>query len=64
MARLISRMYNAKEAIKVMERMALMAQKYHKELSNEILVQKGANLSRNERQGNDVAHPLPILFFT
>ena len=24
----------------------------------EILVQKGANLSRNERQGNDVAHTL------
>ena len=39
-----------------------MAQKQSKELSNEILVQKGANLSRNERQGNDVAQPLlPIL---
>ena len=39
-------------------RMALMAQKQSKELSNEILVQKGANLSRNERQRNDVTHPL------
>ena len=32
-------------------------------LSNEVLVQKGANLSKKERQGNDVAHPLlPNLF--
>ena len=51
-------MYNAKIAIKIMRRMALMAQKQSKELSNEILVQKGANLSRNERQRNDAAHPL------
>ena len=56
--RLISRTYNAKKAIKIMRRMALMAQKQSKELSNEILVQKGANLSRNERQRNDAAHPL------
>ena len=35
-----------------------MPQKQSKELSNEILVQKGANLSRNGRQGNDIAHPL------
>ena len=40
-----------------MRRMALIAQKQSKELSNEILVQKRANLSRNERQGNDVTHP-------
>ena len=51
-------MYNAKEAIKKTRRMALMAQKKSKELSNEILVQQGANLSRNKRQGNDVANPL------
>ena len=56
--RLISRMYNAKEAIKKISRMGLMAQKYSKELSNKILVQKGVNLSRNESQGNDVAHLL------
>ena len=49
-------MYNAKEAFKKMRRMALMAQEDSKELSNKILVQKGANLSRNERQGNNVAH--------
>ena len=48
-------MYNAKEAIKRMRRMALMAQKYYKELSNKILVQKEA---KKERQGNDVAHLL------
>ena len=35
-----------------------MAQKLSKELSNEILVQKRANLAKNERQGNNVAHPL------
>ena len=35
-----------------------MVQKQSKELSNEILVQKGTDLSRNERQGNDIAHPL------
>ena len=35
-----------------------MAQKKSKELSNEILVQQGANLSRNKRQGNDVADRL------
>ena len=29
-----------------------------KKLSNEILVQKGANLSRKKRQGNGLAHPL------
>ena len=34
-------MYIAKEAIERMKRMALMAQKKSKELSNEILVQKG-----------------------
>ena len=51
-------MYNATGAIKRMRRMVLIAKKYHKELSNEILVQKGANLSRDERQENDVAHPL------
>ena len=56
--RLISRMYNAKEAIKKIRRMALTAQKWGKELSNKILVQKEVNLSRNERQGNDVAHLL------
>ena len=50
-------MYNAKVAIKRM-RMAFMVQQQCKELSNEILVQKGVNLSRNERQGNDVGHPL------
>ena len=32
-----------------------MAQKYYKELSNKILVQKEA---KKERQGNDVAHLL------
>ena len=41
-------MYNAKEAFKKMRRMALMAQEDSKELSNKILVQKGANLSRNK----------------
>ena len=46
--RLISRMYNAKEAIKKMRSMVLMAQKKSKELSNKILVQKGTNLLRNE----------------
>ena len=35
-----------------------MAQKQSKELSNEILVQKRANLAKNERQGNNIAHPL------
>ena len=35
-----------------------MAQKKSKELSNEILVQQGANLSRNERRRNNVGHPL------
>ena len=30
-----------------------MVQKYSKELSNEILVQKGANFSKNKRQGNE-----------
>ena len=39
-------------------RMALTAQKWSKELPNKILVQKEVNLSRNERQGNDVAHLL------
>ena len=46
--RLTSRMYNAKEAIKKMRKMVLMAQKKSKELSNKILVQKGTNLLRNE----------------
>ena len=41
-----------------MTRMALMAQKQSKELSNEILVQKVANLSRKKRQGNGVTRPL------
>ena len=59
--RLISIIYNAKEPIKKMRWMALMAQKQSKELSNKILVQKGANLSRNKRQGNDVGHLLPNL---
>ena len=35
-----------------------MTQKQSKELSNEILVHKGANLSRNERQGKDIANIL------
>ena len=47
------RVYNAKEVIKKMRRMVLMVQKYSKELSNEILVQKGANFSKNKRQGNE-----------
>ena len=51
-------MYNAKKAIKRMRRKTLMAQKYNKKLSNEILAQKRVNLSRNERQGNDAALPL------
>lgn len=52
-----------KEAIKIMRKMAaLMTENYNKELSNNILVQKGENLSRKKRQGNDVAHPfLPNL---
>ena len=37
---------------------ALLTENYNKELSNNILVQKGENLSRNKRQRNDVAHPL------
>ena len=40
------------------EQDVFMAQNQSKRLSNDILVQKGTNLSRNERQGNDVAHPL------
>ena len=35
--------------------------KKSKELSSEIVVQKGGNLIRNERQGNDVAYLLPYL---
>ena len=55
---LISRLYNVKEAIKIMRKMAaLLTENYNKELSNNILVQKGENLSRNKRQRNDVAHP-------
>ena len=50
-------MYNAKVAIKRM-RMTFMVQQKCKELSNETLVKKGVNLSRNKRQGNDVVHPL------
>ena len=39
-----------------------MTENYNKELSNNILVQKGENVSRNKRQRNDVAHPfLPNL---
>ena len=51
-------MDNAKKVIKRMRRKTLVAQKYSKKLSNEILDQKGVNLSRNERQGNDAALPL------
>ena len=35
-----------------------MAQKWSKDLSNKILAQKGANLSRNERQENNVRYSL------
>ena len=52
-----------KEAIKIMRKMAaLLTENYNKELSNNILVQKGENVSRNKRQRNDDAHPfLPNL---
>ena len=49
-------MYKVKEGIKRMERMALMVQKKSKDLPSEILVQKGTNLTRNERQGNKVGN--------
>ena len=55
---LILRMYKENEAIKRMMWMTLIAQKRSKELSSGILAQKGTNLTRNKRQGNNVAHLL------
>ena len=37
-------------------RRGIHGSKKSQELSNKILIQKGENLTRNERQGNDVAH--------
>ena len=42
-----------------MRRMTVVAQKKSKELPSKILAQKGVNLTRNGRQGYNVAHLLP-----